>query len=68
MGTMTWFSILIILNLAIAWLGKRLFGVKLFSAWPKYQSEWQNVFVSLAPVIFGSLACLITYLIYLAYS
>jgi len=63
----SWLIIFILINIVIAWTAKKLLGLKLFEALPKYQSSWKNTFAAMLPALLFMLSCLITYSMYLVF-
>jgi hypothetical protein len=59
---------LICINLVFTFFVKRIFGLKIFEGWPRYENKWKNTLSVFMPIILGPFLWLISYLIYLAYS
>lgn len=55
----------IMINVALAWLCKKSFGLKLFERWPDYHQPWKRWLASFAPALLLSLSFLLTYLLFL---
>tara|TARA_R110002126_G_scaffold43555_8_gene124872 strand:+ start:23713 stop:23940 length:228 start_codon:yes stop_codon:yes gene_type:complete len=61
---LTLISIVFIVNVILAFVVKKSFGLTLFEAWPTYKSEWKNILAAMVPVALWVVGMTGSYFIY----
>ena len=57
-------SIVVVVNVALAFVVKKSFGLTLFEAWPDYNSAWANTLAGCVQPILWVIGMAISYSIY----
>ena len=64
MKLLTLISIVVVVNITLAFVVKKSFGLTLFEAWPTYKSEWKNILAAMVPVALWVVGMTSSYFIY----
>ncbi|WP_213995163.1 hypothetical protein [Arsukibacterium sp.] len=64
MAFLTLISIVVVVNITLAFVVKKSFGLTLFEAWPTYKSEWKNILAAMVPVALWVVGMASSYFIY----